>query len=123
MIFKEIFTWWHNQTIGTRIWSFLNGYQVGKDKFGNLYMHNKNDSKRWVLYECQVDSSKVPPEWNGWLRFTSNEIPTNEKRYKWEKEHLKNQTGTKNSYYPSASVFRNPRSKKRAEYEQWSPKD
>ena len=48
---------------------------------------------------------------------------TNEKRYKWEKEHLKNQTGTKNSYYPSASVFRNPRSKKRAEYEQWSPKD
>ena len=123
MIFKEIFTWWHNQTIGTRIWSFLNGYQVGKDKFGNLYMHNKNDSKRWVLYEGEVDSSKVPPEWNGWLRFTSNEIPTTEKRYKWEKEHLKNQTGTKNSYYPSASVFRNPRNKKRAEYEQWSPKD
>ena len=96
MIFKEIFTWWHNQTIGTRIWSFLNGYQVGKDKFGNLYMHNKNDSKRWVLYEGEIDSSKVPPEWNGWLRFTSNEIPTTEKRYKWEKEHLKNQTGTKN---------------------------
>ena len=123
MIFKEIFTWWHNQTIGTRIYSFLNGYQVGKDKFGNLYMHNKNDSKRWVLYTGEVDSTKVPPEWNGWLRFTSNEIPTTEKRYKWEKEHLKNQTGTKNSYYPSASVFRNPRSKKRAEYEQWSPKD
>ena len=120
MIFKEIFTWWHNQTIGTRIWSFLNGYQVGKDKFGNLYMQNKNDTKRWVLYEGEVDSSKVPPEWNGWLRFTSKEIPTTEKRYKWEKEHLKNQTGTKNSYYPSASVFRNPRSKKRAEYEQWS---
>ena len=86
-------------------------------------MHNKNDTKRWVLYEGEVDSSKVPPEWNGWLRFTSNEIPTIEKRYKWEKEHLKNQTGTKNSYYPSASVFRNPRSKKRTEYEQWSPKD
>ena len=123
MIFREIFTWWHNQTIGTRIWSFLNGYQVGKDKFGNLYMHNKNDSKRWVLYTGEVDSTKIPPEWNGCLRFTSNEIPTTEKRYKWEKEHLKNQTGTKNSYYPSASVFRNPRSKKRAEYEQWSPKD
>ena len=123
MIFREIFTWWHNQTIGTRISSFLNGYQVGKDKFGNLYMHNKNDSKRWVLYTGEVDSTKIPPEWNGWLRFTSNEIPTTEKRYKWEKEHLKNQTGTKNSYYPSASVFRNPRSKKRAEYEQWSPKD
>ena len=123
MIFKEIFTWWHNQTIGTRIYSFLNGYQVGKDKFGNLYMHNKNDTKRWVLYTGEVDSTKVPPEWNGWLRFTSNEIPTTKKKYKWEKEHLKNQTGTKNSYYPSASVFRNPRSKKRAEYEQWSPKD
>ena len=123
MIFREIFTWWHNQTIGTRIWSFLNGYQVGKDKFGNMYMHNKNDSKRWVLYTGEVDSTKVPPEWNSWLRFTSNEIPTTEKRYKWEKEHLKNQTGTKNSYYPNASVLRNPRCKKRAEYEQWSPKD
>jgi|TARA_B110000261_G_scaffold158048_1_gene193873 NADH:ubiquinone oxidoreductase subunit len=123
MIFKEIFTWWHNQTIGTRIWSFVNGYNVGDDNFGNVYMRNKSDSKRWVLYKGDVDSSKVPPEWNGWLRYTSNEIPTLQKKYTWEKDHIKNQTGTINAYYPSASILKNPHDKKRSEYEQWSPKD
>ena len=123
MIFKEIFTWWHNQTIGTRIWSFLNGYQVGKDKFGNLYMHNKNDSKRWVLYEGEVDSSKVPPEWNGWLRFTSSAIPNTEKKFFWEKEHEKNHTGTSKAYYPTNSILKNTQKKKMQEYEQWSPKE
>ena len=123
MIFKEIFTWWHNQTIGTRIWSFFNGYKIGDDMFGNIYMRNKDDSKRWVLYEGDVDSSKVPPEWNGWLRYTSNKIPSLQKKYSWEKKHVKNQTGTKNSYYPSASVLNNPKGKKKSEYEQWSPKD
>ena len=53
-------------------------------------------------YEGDVDSSKVPPEWNGWLRYTSNKIPSLQKKYSWEKKHIKNQTGTKNSYYPSA---------------------
>jgi len=123
MIFKEIFTWWHNQTVGTRIWSFLNGYYVGDDNFGNIYMRNKNDTKRWVLYKGEVESSKVPPEWNGWLRYTSNEIPTLQKKYTWEKDHTKNQTGTINSYLPSASIFKNSHNKKRSEYEQWSPKD
>ena len=123
MIFREVFTWWHNQTIGTRIWSYLNGYKIGEDKFGNTYMKNKNDSKRWVLYQGDVDSSKVPPEWNGWLRYTSNEIPNLHKKYSWEKEHVKNQTGTANSYYPSASILKNSNNKKRSEYDQWSPKD
>ena len=86
-------------------------------------MRNKSDSKRWVLYKGDVDSSKVPPEWNGWLRYTSNEIPTLQKKYTWEKDHIKNQTGTINSYYPSASILKNPHDKKRSEYEQWSPKD
>tara|TARA_Y200000002_G_scaffold118804_1_gene97258 strand:+ start:126 stop:326 length:201 start_codon:yes stop_codon:yes gene_type:complete len=59
MIFKEIFTWWNNQTIGTRIWSFFNGNLIGSDKFGNKYFSNKSGSKRWVLYDGEVDSSKV----------------------------------------------------------------
>ena len=124
MILKEIFTWWHNQTVGTRIWSFLNGYKVGEDIFGHVYLRNKNDTKRWVLYDGDVDSTKVPPEWNAWLRYTSNIIPTLQKKYAWEKEHKKNQTGSKNLYNPSASVLNSSNNKKKkSEYESWSPKD
>ena len=123
MIFKEIFTWWNNQTIGTRIWSFFNGNLIGSDKFGNKYFSNKSGSKRWVLYDGEVDSSKVPPEWNGWLRFTSNVIPSTEKNFFWEKEHEKNYTGTSKAYYPTNSILKNTQKKKMQEYEQWSPKE
>ena len=123
MILKEIFTWWNNQTIGTRIWSYFNGTFVGSDKFGNHYFKNKIDTKRWVLYNGEVDSSKVPPEWNGWLRFTSNKLPDINKKYFWEKEHVRNQTGTINAYYPSNSILKNPQKNKKPEYDQWTPKD
>ncbi|MDA9591509.1 NADH-ubiquinone oxidoreductase subunit NDUFA12 family protein [Pelagibacteraceae bacterium] len=121
MIFKEIFTWWHNQTVGTRIWSYLNGYNVGNDNFGNTYMRNKNDSKRWVLYKGEVDSTKVPPQWNAWLRYTSNDMPIFKKKYFWERDHIQNQTGTSKSYYPKASVMRDSNGRKKSEYEKWSP--
>jgi NADH:ubiquinone oxidoreductase subunit len=86
--------------------TFFNGYKVGDDMFGNIYMRNKNDSKRWVLYEGDVDSSKVPPEWNGWLRYTSNKIPSLQKKYSWEKKHVKNQTGTKKLVLPKCLSFK-----------------
>ena len=40
-IFKEIFTWWNHQTLGTRIYTLLFGKKVGEDKFGNKY-YNSN---------------------------------------------------------------------------------
>ena len=123
MIFKEIFTWWHNQTIGTRVWTFFNGHRIGDDKFGNVYMQNKTDSHRWVIYKGEIDSTKVPPEWNGWLRYTSNEIPSLKKKHDWEKEHLQNQTGTANAYYPKLSIIKNPENKKKSEYGKWTPKN
>ena len=123
MIIKEIFTWWNNQTIGTRIWSFFNGYTIGSDKFGNKYFTNKSGSKRWVLYNGDVDSSRVPPEWNSWLRYTSNITPSTKKNFFWEKEHEKNQTGTSKAYYPANSILKNTQKKKMQEYEQWSPKE
>ena len=41
---KEIFTWWNKQTLGTRIWSYLNGVEVGRDVAGNRYFSNKDDT-------------------------------------------------------------------------------
>ena len=39
--FKQIFVWWNQQTLGTRIYTFLSGNFVGQDEFGNKYYENK----------------------------------------------------------------------------------
>ena len=36
-VFKQIFTWWNQQTFGTRLQIFFSGKLVGKDKNGNKY--------------------------------------------------------------------------------------
>ena len=44
-VLKQIFVWWNQQTLGTRIYTFLNGKFVGKDEFGNKYFENKKKIK------------------------------------------------------------------------------
>ena len=98
---KELFTWWNHQTFGTRLNTILFGTYVGKDKSGNKYYRNKSD-KRWVIYNGEVEASKIPDEWYSWIHRISNKIENVQelKKYKWQKSHLPNQTGTKNSYHP-----------------------
>ena len=40
--FKQIFTWWNHQTLGTRIYTALFGKYKGIDYFGNKYYQNKS---------------------------------------------------------------------------------
>ena len=48
--FLEIFTWWSSQTLGTRIYTLLNGKLVGTDADGNkYYLNKKNGLNRWVI--------------------------------------------------------------------------
>ena len=100
-VFKEIFTWWNQQTLGTRIQTFIYGKYVGKDKNGNKYYQSKS-GKRWVIYNGEIEASKIPYEWYSWIHHIGNKIEnTHElKKYKWQKEHQPNQTGTKESYHP-----------------------
>ena len=35
--FKNIFIWWHRQTIGTMLYTLFFGKLVGKDQFGYKY--------------------------------------------------------------------------------------
>ena len=58
---KQIFTWWHKQTLGTFIYTLLAGKFVGEDEFGNKYYSNPKGKKRWVIYKDRVESSKIPP--------------------------------------------------------------
>ena len=45
-IFKQFFVWWNQQTLGTRIYTFLNGNFVGQDEFGNKYYENKKKKQK-----------------------------------------------------------------------------
>ena len=50
-LFLETFTWWNNQTLGTKILTLFKGKYVGKDTNGNkFYINKKNTSQRWVVY-------------------------------------------------------------------------
>ena len=120
---KEIFTWWNSQTLGVRLWTYFYGRLVAEDQFKNRYYSNKNDLRRWVVYNGEVEASKVSPEWNNWLRFTSDNIPSEEDntRYAWQLDHKPNQTGTINAYSPKSSSFNTKKSDKDLEYEKWKP--
>jgi len=119
---KEIFTWWNNQTIGVRLWTYFSGKLVAKDEFDNRYYTNKNQSRRWVVYSGEVEASKVTPEWNNWLRFTSDDIPSEESaRFKWQLGHTPNQTGTINAYSPKSSSFNRKKSARDLDYDKWKP--
>tara|TARA_B000000475_G_C15812998_1_gene372410 strand:+ start:73 stop:429 length:357 start_codon:yes stop_codon:yes gene_type:complete len=101
-LFKKIFTWWNQETLGTKIKIIFFGNFVGEDSFGNKYYQSKS-GRRWVTYKNEVDASKIPVEWYSWIHFTNNKIENKHdiKKYDWQKPHQPNQTGTKNSYYPN----------------------
>ena len=100
-LFKKIFIWWNQDTIGTKIYTIFFGKFVGKDSFGNRYYESKK-GKRWVIYAGEIDASKIPVEWYSWIHFTPNKIEKkhNLDKYDWQKPHKHNLTGTDKSYYP-----------------------
>ena len=102
-LLKKIFTWWNQDTFGTRIETILFGKFVGKDNFGNKYYENKKRKKRWVIYFDEIDASKIPVEWYSWIHFIPNKIEKNHdfKKYNWQKSHQPNLTGTDSAYYPN----------------------
>ena len=101
-IFKQIFTWWNQQTIGTRLQILFSGKLIGVDKNGNKYYESKS-GRRWVIYNGEVEPSKIPNEWYSWIHFTKNKIENNHdfEKYEWQKPHQPNLTGTESAYYPN----------------------
>ena len=101
-IFKKIFVWWNQDTLGTKLKTIFFGKLVGSDEFGNRYYESKS-GKRWVIYYDTIDASKIPVEWYSWIHFTPNKIEKNHilDKYKWQKPHQPNLTGTEKAYYPN----------------------
>tara|TARA_Y100000590_G_scaffold51348_1_gene53965 strand:- start:5508 stop:5876 length:369 start_codon:yes stop_codon:yes gene_type:complete len=116
--FKQIFTWWNKQTIGTFIYTLFTGKLVGKDEFGNKYFKNSKN-KRWVIYNNIVESSAIPPEWHSWLHFLKNNPPiSNVTKFSWQKKHEGNLTGTDKAYKPDGALSSKTR-KNIKKYETW----
>jgi len=115
---KQIFTWWHRQTIGTLIYTLFFGKFIGKDEFGNKYF-SSSKGKRWVIYKDTVESSKIPSEWHLWIHFLTNDKPSdNLRKFAWQKKHEENLTGTIKAYKPDGSLTSDSK-KNMKKYETW----
>jgi NADH dehydrogenase len=115
---KQIFTWWNRQTIGTFIYTFFTGKFAGKDQFDNKYYYNSK-GKRWVIYKNKVESSTIPAEWHMWIHFLKNEKPLDSlNKFKWQKKHEENLTGTTKAYKPDGLLSSNDK-KSVKKYEVW----
>lgn len=118
----SLITWWNRETLGTRLFTWRKGTKVGEDAEGNQFYKNKDGSRRWVIYNGEIEASRVSPDWHGWLHFTWNETPSDAPlaHKTWEKPHETNTTGTENAYAPTGSMRRQPAAS-RSDYEAWQP--
>ena len=114
-------------SIGTRIFTWLNGRQVGRDGAGNLYYEEKRARRglrmrRWVLYAGVADASNVPAEWYGWLHYGSNAPLSEAVRRVWQKPFEPNLTGTPAGYRPPGHDYEGgARARASGDYEAWTP--
>jgi NADH:ubiquinone oxidoreductase subunit len=118
----QYFIWWQDQTIGTRVFTWRKGVKVGEDEQGNVFYKSRDDKKRWVIYNGEVEASRVTPDWHGWLHHTYDELPTEAPlvHKPWEKPHQENLTGTPAAYAPPGSM-RRVKPAIKADYDAWQP--
>ena len=115
-------TWWQGATLNTLLYTRRKGTKVGEDEFGNVYYTGENGKKRWVIFNGEVEASRISADWHGWLHHTFKDVPTDKPltHKSWEKPHLPNLTGTPQAYAPAGSL-RRPEPVSRQDYEAWSP--
>jgi len=119
-------------SIGTKLYTWMNGELVGKDDIGNKYYQEKKPrnparAKRWVVFpdDMSVEASLVPAEWHAWLhRYADKPPEKGEPRWTWQKPHKPNMTGTNQAYRPPGHDFAGGRrARASGDYEAWTPGD
>jgi len=115
-------------TFGTWLFTRLRGELVGTDTEGNRYYQDKRmiagrRRKRWVIYRGDVEASRVPPDWHGWLHYTTDKPPPKGglARQAWQKDHVPNLSGTERAYRPAGHTLSTASEKPRPPYEAWRP--
>ncbi|MBL9051633.1 MAG: NADH:ubiquinone oxidoreductase subunit NDUFA12 [Tabrizicola sp.] len=119
---KRLLTWWNSQTLGTQLFTARKGVKVGEDEAGNIFYQTRDGKRRWVIFNGEMEASRVSPDWHGWLHYTWDEPPTKAplKHKAWEKPHQENLTGTEAAYAPPGSI-RRATPVARRDYEAWQP--
>ena len=118
-------------SIGTRLYTWMQGEFVGEDEQGNRYFRSRRGGRgrlhgrerRWVVYDGPVEASRVPPEWHAWLHRTIDAPPAADRpRYPWQRPHEPNLTGTPGAYRPPGHDFAGGRrAPATGDYEAWTP--
>ena len=114
---SKLFTWWNGATVGTALFTRRFGNEVGRDDSGNLYYQDKHrPARRWVIYAGDNDGSRVPPNWQLWLRGTIDDLP--EKAL----PPIPNLTGTMEAFRPDGALGSGRiRPASTGDYEPWIP--
>ena len=114
-------------TVGTRLYTWVFGEEIGQDSQGNRYFRSRRSGerqRRWVLYKGDVEASRVPPAWHSWLHHTTDTIPEDDigRQWDWQQEHQPNKTGTPDAYRPAGHVLEGGvRARATGDYEPWEP--
>lgn len=118
----RLVTWWDGSTLNTQFYTWRRGEKVGEDAQGNIFYRSRDGKRRWVIYNGEMEASRVSADWHGWLHHTYAESPIDRPMVKkaWEKSHEENMTGTALAYAPAGSIRRD-KPADRADYEAWSP--
>ena len=116
-------TWWDGQTYGTQLFTSRHGEKVGEDEEGNVYYRKSDDSKRWVIYDGEIEASRIPPDWHGWLHRMYDAPPSDKPlpQKPWEKPHLENLTWSPDLSYKPPGSLRRADPVARSDYEAWTP--
>lgn len=114
--------WWDRETLNTQLYTWRKGVRVGEDGQGNVFYRTRDDKRRWVIYNGEMEASRVDPDWHGWLHHTFREPPTEMPmdHKPWEKPHQPNLTGSPAAYVPPGSILRE-KPVTRQDYEAWQP--
>ena len=118
----RLLTWWNSQTLGTQIFTSRNGIKVGEDDQGNIFYRDAADKRRWVIFNGDMEATRVGPGWHGWLHHTVDTTPVEAplRTRPWEKPHQENLTGTPAAYAPPGLIRRDEPVARR-DYEAWQP--
>jgi NADH:ubiquinone oxidoreductase subunit len=124
-ILAKIFTWWNGATVGTGLFTRFRGEQVGRDDAGNTYFRHKDDPRRrWVIYDGANDGSRVPPDWQAWLRGPISDLPGESLPpvRRFQQKPTGNLTGTMQAFRPDGSLGSGKiRPASTGDYEPWIP--
>lgn len=115
-------------SLGTRLFTLLNGSEVGRDSAGNIYYQARRTPaaglrrRRWVMYSGEVEATRVPPEWHAWLHYTTEAPLPESSRPAWGIAHQPNRTGSAASYRPGGHDYAGgQRAATGSDYEAWTP--